>query len=145
MMEYTADAEALFRNFARRHSFSIEKVNDPEVELLMRVPAQPGLSFELTLGLQNGDELNIGFEEFWSYFFPFDEKTRRTVVDALDALVAGECRLAIHTQLGRVVKHVLERRHDGRWRSVYTAIASFQLPFLGTGTAYTYNECARSP
>ena len=75
MVDYTADAEALFRDFARRHSFAIEKVDQPEVELLMRVPEQPGLSFELTLGLQNVDELNIGFEEFWSYFFPFEERT----------------------------------------------------------------------
>ena len=142
MTDYTADAEALFRDFARRHAFAIEKMDEPNVELLMRVPRQPGLSFELTLGLQNKDELNIGFERFWSYFFPYEDQ-RQIVSDALDALVTGECRLAIHTQLGRVVKRVLEQRLDGHWRPLYTALSSFQIPFLGIRTSYLHNEDAR--
>ncbi|WP_435338020.1 hypothetical protein, partial [Acinetobacter sp. LH3_13] len=80
-------------------------------ELLMRVPRQQGLSFELTLGLQNKDELNIGFDDFWSYFFPY-ESQKQTVSDALDAIARGDCRLAVHTQLGRIVKRVLERHSD---------------------------------
>lgn len=111
-MDQTDDAEALFRDFARRHSLAIEKLAGAPVELLMRMPPQPGLSFELTLGLQNGDEVNIGFAEFWSYFFPYEEK-RQIVSDALDGLAAGDCRLAIHTQLGGVVKRVLELRSNG--------------------------------
>ena len=64
MKDRKADAEALFRDFANRHSLAIEKVDNPNVELLMRLPRQMGLSFELTLGLQNRDELNVGFEGF---------------------------------------------------------------------------------
>ena len=141
MTDHTADAEALFRDFARRHSFAIEKVAEPQVELLMRVPPQPGLSFELMLGLQNSDELNIGFEEFWSYFFPYADK-RQIVSDALDALAAGDCRLATHTQLGSVVKRVLEQRANGKWQPIYTAFARFEIPFLGTRIAYLQNESA---
>ncbi len=66
MTNYTDDAEALFRDFAQKHSFTIEKGDEPNVELMMRGPPQPGLSLELTLGLQNNDELNVGFGEFWS-------------------------------------------------------------------------------
>lgn len=109
----------------------------------MRVPPQPGLSFELTLGLQNGDEVNIGFAEFWSYFFPYEEK-RQIVSDALDGLAAGDCRLAIHTQLGGVVKRVLELRSNGTWRPIYTAFERFQIPLLRTKTSYVRNEEALS-
>lgn len=141
MTDHTEDAETLFRDFARRHSFVIEKIDEPQVELLMRVPQQLGLSFELTLGLQNNDELNIGFEGFWSYFFPYETK-RRIVSDALDALAAGECRLAIHTQLGGVVKRVLEQRSNGQWQPIYTAFARIQIPFLGAKTSYVHNDDA---
>jgi hypothetical protein len=142
MTGHASDAEALFRDFARRHSFAIERVDLPYDELVMRVPRQPGLSFELTLGLQNYDELNIGFDKFWSYFFPYESK-RQIVSDALDALATGECRLAIHTQLGGVVKRVLEQRSGGNWRPIYTAFSRIQIPFLGTRVSYLSNEDAR--
>ena len=143
MTNYTSDAETLFRAFARRHSFTIERVDEPGFELLMRVPRQPGLSFELELGLQNYDEINIGFEEFWSYFFPY-EKARQIVSDTLDALAVGECRLAIHTQLGGVLRRVLEQRCNGHWEPIYTASSRVQIPLLGTRTSHLHNDDARS-
>ena len=143
MTDYAVEAEALFREFAERHSFAIEKIGQPNVELLMRVPRQPGISFDLTLGLQNTDELNIGFDEFWSYFFPFKDK-RQIVSDALDALAVGNCRLAIHIQLGRVVKRVLEQNRSGKWEPIYTAFARIQIPLLGTKTSHLYNQDARA-
>ena len=143
MTNYADDAEALFRDFAQKHSFAIEKVNEPNVELMMRVPPQPGLSLELSLGLQNDDELNVGFGEFWSYFFPYESK-RQLVSDALDAFVAGDCRLAIHTQLDGVVKRVLEQRFNGAWQPIYTAFSRIEVPFLGTKTSYVLNEAAHS-
>lgn len=140
--DYIAEAEALFRDFAARHAFVIEKVDTPHVELMMCLPQQAGLSFELTLALQNADELNIGFEEFWSYFFPFEAK-RDVVSRALDGIATGTCRLAIHRQFGSVVKRVLEQRIEGRWQGVYSAISRFQVPLLGTEVSYLYNEDAR--
>lgn len=142
MMDHSADAEALFRGFARRHSFVIEKVNEPDIELLMRVPQQPGLSFELTLGLQNKDELNIGFQEFWSFFFPY-EKSRQIVSDALDAIATGDCRLAVHTRWGGVVKRVLELHSNGRWRPIYSEVCRIPIPFVRTTVSYVQNEDAR--
>jgi hypothetical protein len=143
MTDYADDAEAMFRDFAQKHSFTIEKVDEPNVELMMRVPPQPGLSLELALGLQNSDELNVGFGEFWSYFFPYESK-RQLVSEALDAFVVGDCRLAIHTQLDGVVKRVLEQRFNGAWQPIYTAFARIEVPFLGTKTSYVLNEGARS-
>jgi hypothetical protein len=142
MKDYTDDAEALFRDFAARHSFTIEKITQRNVELLMRLPRQQGLSFELTLGLQNSDELNIGFEGFWSYFFPFAEK-RHVVESALEGIALGKCRLAIHRQFGGVVKRVLEQRSNGSWDRIYTAVSRFQVPFVRTRVSYLYNVGAR--
>ena len=55
-MSYEVEAEALFRAVAKRHSLEIVKSNQSNIELLMTVPKQSGLSFDLTLGLQNLDE-----------------------------------------------------------------------------------------
>lgn len=141
MKDCTEGAEELFRDFARRHSFAIKKIDDPNVELLMHVPAQPGLSFELSLGLQNNDELGIGFDGFWSTFFPYASK-RQFVSEVLDAIAKGDCRLAVHTQLGAVVKRVLERRSSGEWETLYTAFVGIQVPLLGMQVSYLYNEGA---
>ncbi len=112
------------------------------MELLMSVPQQPGLSFELTLGLQNNDELNLGFEKLWSFFFP-DEKKWHLVSDVLDAIAAGECRLATHEQFGWVVKRVLEQRSDGTWRPIYTVTLQSKSRSLGTKVSYLCNEDAQ--
>jgi hypothetical protein len=140
--DYTTEAEALFRAFAARHSLVIKKIESRDIELLMSVPEQSGLSFELTLGLQNKDELNIGFEGFWSYFFPF-EKTRDLVDSALDGIVSGRCRLAIHDQFGRAVKRVLEQYAGGSWIEIYGAYSFIKVPFVGTKISYVRNAHAR--
>jgi hypothetical protein len=142
MQGRTAGAEGLFRAFASRHSLTIEKVDNPNIELLMRLPRQEGLSFELTLGLQNRDELNIGFEGFWSYFFPYEAKVE-VVRNLLEGIASGNCRLATHRQFGRVVKRVLEQRFDQSWCEMYTASSLLRLPTIGTKVSYLYNEDAR--
>lgn len=136
--DFTNEAEELFRAFAARHALAIEKLDEPNVELLMRIPAQRGLDFELTLGLQNNAEINVGFEEFWSYFFPF-EKQRRNVEKALDGLMSGDTRLATHRQFGWVVKRVLEVNDSGTWKPIYHAYAVVQVPFIGTSISYLGN------
>jgi hypothetical protein len=143
MHDHTASAEAFFRDFAARHSFAIERIENCNIELLMRIPKQWGLSFELTLGLQNVDELNIGFGEFWSYFFPFTEE-RKLVATILEAIALGDCRLATHRQFGVVVKRVLALRSSGSWRAMYTAFSRPQLPIVGTRISYLCNDDARS-
>jgi len=136
--DFAPEAEELFRSFATRHSLVIEKLDEPNVELLMRISAQRGLDFELTLGLQNTDELNIGFEKFWSYFFPF-EKQRHNVEQALDGLMSGDTRLATHRQFGWVVKRVLEVCNGGTWKPIYHAYSVVQVPFIGTSISYLKN------
>lgn len=141
-LEHTESIEALFRNFADRHNLTIERVLEPNVELLLRIPRQPGLSFDLTLCAQNEDEINIGFEGFWSYFFPF-EKVSQIVSGTLDDLVTGDCRLAIHTQFGRATKRVLERRTTTDWQPIHTQKLGFGVPFINAQVSYVYNQDAK--
>lgn len=137
--DYTEDAESLFRRFAARHAFTIEKVDDPPIELLMRVPSQRGLSFDLTLGLQNRDELNLGFQNFWSVVFPF-EKVSDKFEAMLDGLVHGNCRLATRSQLGNVIVRRLERRTDMGWEAEYHEfVFPLKIPLVPVQTSYFCN------
>ena len=130
MQDPTTTARSLFTDFADRHGLSIRPIDEPNMDLLMEVPAQKGLAFTLTLGLQDTDRLNIGFEGLWAHFFPLSQKQAH-VRALLDGIVDGSCRLAIHRQFGIVTRRVLERRVDGVWQSVYTA-HGLAIPFVPT-------------
>lgn len=141
--DYSADAERLFREFAARHDLTIEKIDEPNVELLMRVPQQKGLSFEITLCCQNCDELNIGVAEFWSTFFPF-EKVKQRVEAALDGLVLGECSVLTTWRSGRYVGGKLQRKADAGWETITIHVAGLRVPFLRTTTQRIANEARSS-
>jgi hypothetical protein len=114
--DHTDKAVALFARFAERHRLRYEIEDDVPVEVLWTFPVQEGLIHSLVLGLQNGDELNFGVSDFWSYFFPFEENAEG-FERILDAWMAGEARVAVTGRWGRV----LQLRDDGKWRSVYFA------------------------
>jgi hypothetical protein len=69
---HIAQAEALFARFANRQGLTYDVETGVPMEVCWTFPRQPKLSMPLTLGLQNGDELNFGVSDFWSYFFPFE-------------------------------------------------------------------------
>ncbi|MFN9541738.1 MAG: hypothetical protein ACK59B_00920 [Alphaproteobacteria bacterium] len=130
MQDPATTARSLFTDFATSHGLSIRTIDEPNKDLLMEVPAQKGLAFNLRLGLQDTDRLNIGFEGLWMHFFPFSRK-QDPVRALLDGIVDGSCRLAIHRQFGLVTSRVLERRVDGAWHPVYTA-HGLAIPFVPT-------------
>lgn len=139
--DYSTEAEGLYRRFAARHGLQCQKIEPAPIEVLVKIPPQPGLSFELTLGLQNNDEINIGFEGFWSYFFPYEEAAPE-VEKALDAIMMGDCRQAVHSRRGAIIRRVLEQRIDGRWEPIYAAGGALRLPFGPVSVAYIRNEAA---
>ena len=112
----TKEATALFKRFAGRHGLHYEVERDAPVEVLWNFPVQDGVTLPIVLGLQNGDELNFGVSDFWSYFFPF-EQTAERFEQALDAWIGGEARIAVTGPWGRV----LQVWESGRWRPVYHA------------------------
>ena len=136
---FVDDAETLFTYFANKHHLKIEKATQNNIELMMMLPKQSGLSFELTLGLQNYDEISIGFNEFWSYIFPFDKK-QGFVEKLLSDLVSGNTRLAIYRQFGRVVCRDLEQMAEGKWKRVYREYCKIRIPLIRTDVSYVVNE-----
>jgi hypothetical protein len=136
---HAAEAEALFREIAAQAKLSIERVDEPQVELLMRLPKQAGLAFDVTLGLQNADELNLGVDAFWSSIFPFprvQEDFRRVALEFL----AGRSRIAEFSRRGRVFKQVLQAPDGGGWRRVYTQWDGLHWPFGAVAVRYIANH-----
>lgn len=123
MADYSDEATALFTRFAETHGISFRVEPDAPIEVLWEFPTQDGLSLPVTLGLQNGDELNFGVAEFWSSFFPF-EKSASYFEHVLDAWVIGEARIAVVPLGGRA----LQLLDNGRWKTVYRANCLLPVP-----------------
>ncbi|WP_156340206.1 hypothetical protein [Sphingomonas sp. Leaf17] len=123
MIDHSEEATALFTRFAERHRLVYTVVPDAPIEVLWEFPEQDGLSFPITLGLQNGDELNFGVADFWSNFFPF-EKSALTFERALDAWVAGDARI-VRVALGGRALQLLD---TGQWTTVYRANCLLPVP-----------------
>jgi hypothetical protein len=131
--DHTAEAEALFHRFADRHRLTYEVETGVPMEVCWTFPVQPKLSFPLTLGLQNGDELNFGVSDFWSYFFPFDAVANK-FEHVLDAWVAGDARVAVTGFRSRL----LQVRDGARWKTVYGANGCL-FPFRWTPFRFVMN------
>lgn len=123
MIDYSEEATALFTRFAERHQLTYSVEPDAPIEVLWDFPAQNCLSLPITLGLQNGDELNFGVAKFWSSFFPF-ASSAPLFERALDAWVIGEARIA-HVALGGQAFQLLE---SGRWKTIYRANCLLPVP-----------------
>ena len=115
-MDYTEEAVALFARFVERHGLLYEVDESAPVEVLWNFPVQEKLTLPITLGLQNGDELNFGVSDFWSYFFPFPKVVAR-FEQAIDAWLVGDARVAVTGPWGRV----LQIWQDDQWQFVYGA------------------------
>ena len=123
MTDYSEEAAALFARFAEKHRLAYSVEPDAPIEVLWEFPKQQGLSFPITLGLQNGDELNFGVADFWSNFFPF-EKSASTFERALDAWVVGDARI-VRVALGGRALQLLD---SGRWKTIYRANCLLPVP-----------------
>jgi hypothetical protein len=116
--DYVEDASALFERFATRHGLYYEALDAP-VEIMWVFPIQEKLSWPLTLGLQNNDELNFGVPGFWSYFFPFP-KVAKDFESYLDLWVTGQARIVRHPGWFRITSvSSLEILTAGQWNNVY--------------------------
>ncbi len=137
--DFTTQAEALFTRFPERHGLTFEVEPDVPMEVCWTFPEQPKLSTPLILGLQNGDELNFGVSDFWSYFFPF-EAVESKFDRILDAWVAGEARVAITGRRSRL----LQLREGDAWETVYGANGCL-FPMRGRPRAFVVNEPKPTP
>jgi len=59
----------------------------------MDIPAQPGLSFEVHLNLQNRDELHLVASAFWCEWFPCSNpKKVERYIEAVSGLLVPRCQ-----------------------------------------------------
>ncbi|HEU0045585.1 hypothetical protein [Sphingomonas sp.] len=123
MVDYSDEATALFTRFAEAHRLAYSVDPNAPIEVLWEFPTQDGLSLPITLGLQNGDELNFGVAGFWSYFFPF-ERSAPQFERLLDAWAGGEARVVLAALGGRA----LQLLDKGQWKTVYRANCLFPVP-----------------
>jgi hypothetical protein len=91
------------------------------VDLAMDIPAQPGLSFNVYLNLQNLDELHLAASAFWYEWFPCtNPKKVERYLEAVSGLLSGEFRILEHWRGRRPVKAQLQRPSRGGWENVAT-------------------------
>lgn len=134
---HTCKAAELFSSLASRHGLNYEIEVESPIDLLWTFPKQAKLSLPLTLGLQNGDELNFGVSDFWSYFFPFGDVTEH-FESIVDAWIEGSARVAVVGWGGRI----LQVRDGEGWETVYRAnVWPFQ--FMQRPRSFIMNEQGR--
>ena len=95
----------------------------PHVHAAAELPVQPGLTFKISLNLQNRDELHLyAGRHFWVEWFPLDRQdVFDRYVEAAIGLIAGDHRIVELTAFGRVVKARLERSTaSGGWVTITT-------------------------
>ena len=132
--DYTCEATELFSRLASRHGLNYEIELEPPIEVLWSFPKQAKLSLPLTLGLQNGDELNFGVSDLWSYFFPFGDISEQ-FESIVDAWIEGNARVAVVGRGGRI----LQVRDGEGWETVYSANL-WPFPFMRRPRTFIKNE-----
>lgn len=96
------------------------------VELAMDIPVQPGLSFKVSLNLQNLDELHLNASALWVEWFPCtNPKKVEKYLEAVSGLLSGEFRILEHWRGKHAVKAQLQRSGNGGWRTIATWIDFF--------------------
>ncbi|MFN7943390.1 MAG: hypothetical protein U0X73_17490 [Thermoanaerobaculia bacterium] len=86
------------------------------------IPRQNGLDFDVSINLQNFDELHLNASNFWVEWFPCDEEeVFSRFIEACVSLLSGRGRL-VESYLGdRAVSSRLEvPLENGSWRGLAT-------------------------
>jgi len=133
-------AKIAFKKFSENHNLSFTERNFETVENAFDYifGVQKGLSFEFSLGL-TGNELHIGYEGFWTYIYPAEEKID-WMISLANGVINNTCRLATHANKSVVYKRVLEMYENGEWITKYTANEKLTLPFQKIEISYIYNS-----
>ena len=91
----------------------------PHVEAMFEIPAQQGLTFLVSINLQNCDELHLNVGSFWCEWFPC---RKREVCDRFTevvcGLLSGAYRVVEYWRGGVALKVDLQRPAGGGWQRV---------------------------
>src|SRR5215217_4572338 len=91
-------AEQAFEKIAARFPhLHMVRGEEPEIELLIIFPVQPGLRQEVSLYLANNDELNMVVDHFWLEWFPCtDPRKVEAYIEAVSGYLSGRYRILEH-------------------------------------------------
>jgi len=102
---------------------------DPNLEIRVEIPAQPGLDFDVELNLQNGDELHLCAGALWVEWFPCtDPEETQAYFDAVSGLLSGRCRIVEQRRGRRPVRAELQRPVGEAWECI-GSWATLSLPW----------------
>jgi hypothetical protein len=100
------------------------------VDLAMNIPAQPGLSFEVDLNLQNIDELHLSAAALWVEWFPCTKRKKvEKYFEAVSGLLSGRFRILEHRRGTRAVKSCLQRPSNGGWETIHGCSTLLSIPW----------------
>src|SRR2546430_16306552 len=82
----------------------------PHVDASMDIPTQHGLAFEVTINLQNLDELHLSAGPLWVEWFPCgDARVFNNFMEAIVGLLSGRFRILEHLVGSSTAKAELQR------------------------------------
>jgi hypothetical protein len=102
------------------------------VDVAMRIPAQPGLLFDVDLNLQNLDELHLRASALWVEWFPCTKPQKvERFFEAVSGLLAGRLRILEHWRGRRRVKAELQRPTGEGWKTIANWTVLLSIPWPG--------------
>jgi hypothetical protein len=127
-------AVQLFRKLQSRFpNLSMHLDLDPDhVEVSLDIPKQNGLLFDISLNLQNSDELHLNAGALWQEWFPCsDETISQQYFEAITGLLSGSNRILQHCRGRKVVKAELQQPNGSRWETIATwSCLHLPVPFM---------------
>ncbi len=93
----------------------------PHVHAAAELPAQPGLLFDVTIDLQNQDELHLGAGALWAEWFPCGEQeVFDGFIEAVLGLLSGDFRILEYRVGSTTTRAELQRPSDRGWQTLAT-------------------------
>lgn len=101
--------------------------DDPNVEISVEIPQQPGLAFDVHLNFQNSDELHLGAGDvFWCSWFPSsDAEVIKRYHEAVLGVISGQYRIVEYRRWGYRVRATLQAPGPEGWQTVARSAAGF--------------------
>ncbi|USN99215.1 MAG: hypothetical protein H6810_00615 [Phycisphaeraceae bacterium] len=112
-------ARTTFEKLQRSHPVLESTIReDPNVDLVMEWPRQPGLAFPILLGFQELDELHLCAADLWCQWFPCtDAKVVEEFVELVNGLIDGRARIVQTLHRGAIIKAELQSPTESGWRT----------------------------
>ena len=122
-------AEQAFAEIAARFPhLHMVRDEEAEVELMIRLPVQPGLRQQVGLYLANNDELNMVVGHFWLEWFPCTNPTKvEAYIEAVSGYLSGRYRILEHYRGKKCVKAELQAPSATGWETISIS-SSIRLP-----------------